>query len=56
VDIRADIYRLGCTLYHMLAGRSPFQDVNLVRQILRHANEEPEPLHELNRAVSPKLR
>ena len=55
VDIRADIYSLGCTLYHLLAGKAPFADDNLVRQMLRHATEPPRPLQELNPEVPPAL-
>jgi serine/threonine-protein kinase len=54
-DIRADLYSLGCTLYHALAGQPPFPDDNLVRQLLRHATQAPRPLPGLNRAVTPAL-
>jgi serine/threonine protein kinase len=51
VDIRADIYSLGCVLYQLLAGRVPFPDTNLVSQMIRHATEPPRPLKEFSPAV-----
>jgi serine/threonine protein kinase len=51
VDIRADIYSLGCVLYHALAGQPPFRDTNLVTQMIRHATEPARPLREFNADV-----
>lgn len=43
-DIRADIYSLGCVIYHCLSGRPPFPETNLMTQMLKHATEKPPPL------------
>lgn len=51
VDIRADIYSLGCVLYHTLSGQPPFPDTNIIQQMIRHATETPRPLKEFNPEV-----
>jgi serine/threonine protein kinase len=45
-DIRADIYSIGCVLYHCLAGRPSFPETNIMAQMLKHATEPAPPLRE----------
>jgi serine/threonine protein kinase/class 3 adenylate cyclase len=49
----ADVYALGATLFHMLAGRPPFQADTLIALSRQHAEEPPPPLSSLNASVSP---
>ena len=46
-DIRADIYSVGCVLYHCLTGRPPYSDTSIMAQMLKHATESPAPLASL---------
>jgi serine/threonine protein kinase len=46
-DIRADVYSLGCTLYHLLSGRVPFPEGTPFVKILQHVGHDPEPLDRL---------
>ncbi len=50
-DIRSDIYSLGCTLYHMLAGQPPFPDGGLGERIYKHLQVDPPDVREFNPAV-----
>jgi serine/threonine-protein kinase len=50
-DIRADLYSLGCTLYHLLAGRVPFPGGTLTEKLLKHQMDTPTPLRQLRPEV-----
>src|SRR5262249_19507982 len=52
VDIRADIYSLGCTLYFLLTGQAPFPGGSLGQKVAAHLAREPEPLQRLCPDVS----
>jgi serine/threonine protein kinase len=43
-DIRADVYSLGCTLYHLLAGQPPFPAGTPLQKLLAHQDCSPPPL------------
>ena len=55
VDIRADIYSLGCTLYYLLTARPPFPECTLAQKLHRHQNEDPIPVEQLRRDVPANL-
>jgi serine/threonine protein kinase len=46
-DIRSDIYSLGCTMYHLLAGHAPFHDVPTMQKLAKHQFSQPRPLDEI---------
>ena len=55
VDIRADLYSLGCTLYYLLAGKIPFPGETLTEKLIKHQLEEPRPLEVLRPGLPPGL-
>jgi len=51
LDCRTDIYSLGVTCYHMLAGQPPFHGETAFEVAIKHVRDEPPPL----RAARPDL-
>jgi len=55
VDIRADLYSLGCTFYYLLTGRVPFPAEGVVDKMLKHHTEEPVPIEQLRPDVPERI-
>jgi serine/threonine protein kinase len=51
-DIRSDIYSLGCTLYHMLAGQPPFAGGGIGERVYKHLCVDPPDVRQFNPRVS----
>jgi serine/threonine-protein kinase len=47
VDIRSDLYSLGCTFYFLLTGKVPFPGGTTLEKLIRHSTETPPPAEQL---------
>jgi serine/threonine protein kinase len=55
VDIRADIYSLGCAFYYLLTGAAPFPGGSLLQKLLKHRETPPPPINEKRPEAPPAL-
>jgi serine/threonine-protein kinase len=55
VDHRSDLYSLGVTAYHLLAGEPPFRGATAIDVALKHVTDRPRPLADLRPDLPPDL-
>jgi serine/threonine-protein kinase len=51
VDGRTDVYAMGCVLFEMIAGRTPYQSSTAMGVFAKHATEKPPSLQQLDAHV-----
>jgi serine/threonine-protein kinase len=51
VDIRSDLYSLGCTFYFALTGVRPFKSATALETVVKHLEKEAEPIQSLRPEV-----
>jgi serine/threonine protein kinase len=55
VDIRADIYSLGCAFYYLLTSQPPFPGGSLLQKLLKHREAPPPSINEKRPEAPPGL-
>jgi uncharacterized RDD family membrane protein YckC len=55
VDHRADMYALGATFFHLLAGHPVFSAPTPMAMVVKHVSEKPPPIEEIVDDLPPKL-
>ena len=55
IDQRSDLYSLGVTAYHMLAGNPPFEGDNALAIAVQHVKDTPVSIAELRPDIPPEL-
>lgn len=55
IDVRADLYSLGCIFHELLVGVPPFNEGDTTARLHAHATLAPEPLHRLRPEVPEQL-